>query len=79
MAKGLIEQGWDGFRQSVVPANASAVQVVEMRKAFFAGAAHLFAQAMLRLDPGTEPTEEDLAMLDGVHAELLAFALSVRG
>lgn len=79
MAKGLIEQGWDRFRQGVVPPNASAVQVVEMRKAFYMGAGFLLAQVMLHLEPGEEPTEADMAMMDAVHAELLAFTESVRG
>jgi hypothetical protein len=79
MAKGLIAEGWEQFREQVVPPNASSVQVDETQKAFYAGASFLLSQVMLRLDPGNDPTDEDLAMLDGIHEELVAFARSQRG
>jgi len=75
MAKGLMEEGWELYRK-VIPAQASEVQVTETRTAFYAGASHLFAQVMLRLDPDKDPTDGDLAVLDGIHEELVAFARS---
>jgi hypothetical protein len=36
----LVEAGWLGFRWFVLPPDASQLQVEEMRKAFFGGAAH---------------------------------------
>jgi len=77
MAKGHIETGWDTYRQKVVPPNASAVQVSETRKAFYAGASFLLAGVLLRLEPGPGITEGDMAMMTGIHDELMAFAESL--
>lgn len=79
MAKGLMAEGWESFREKVVPKNASEVQVRETHQAFYAGAAYLFTRLMLEYGPGKDPTDEDLAMMDGVHAELVAFARSKGG
>lgn len=38
MALNSLENEWQGFAKMVLPANASAVQRAEMRKAFIAGA-----------------------------------------
>lgn len=69
----IIQAGWVSYRRVVMPANCSAVQVDETRKAFYAGAQHLIASMMRTLDPGEEPTSEDLARMDHIHAELAAF------
>ena len=76
MAKGHIEAGWQGYWSVVLPASASAVQVSETRKGFYAGAAYLLAHLMKVLDPGTEPTEADLALMENIAAELDAFGES---
>ena len=52
----LIEVGWIALRLSVIPLDASAVQLSEMRMAYMAGAQHLFSSIMHALDPDTEPT-----------------------
>jgi len=80
MAKGLMEEGWELYRK-VIPAQASEVQVTETRTAFYAGASYLFAQMMLRLDPDKDkdPTDGDMAVLDGIHEELMAFVRSKGG
>jgi len=65
---------WEQYRRKAVPKNASEVQVRETHQAFYAGASGLFAQMVLRLDPDKDPTDGDMAVLDGVHAELVAFA-----
>lgn len=69
----IIEAGWVGLRAMAVPANASDVQIDEMRSAFFAGAAHLFSCIMRTLDPGEEPTETDMRRLDMIQQELDSF------
>ena len=69
----LIEAGWQGLRRSAVPANAPAVQLEEMRTAFFAGAQHMFSSVLRVLDPGDEPTEADLTRMDKIDAELRQF------
>lgn len=69
----IIEGGWEGFRLAVLPDHAPDIQRTEMRKAFFAGAQHLFASIMSILDPGSEPTERDLKRMGLIHQELEAF------
>jgi hypothetical protein len=69
----LIEAGWVSLRLAAVPDDASALQLEEMRNAFFAGAQHLFGSIMTMLEPDAEPTEADLARMDLIAAELDGF------
>lgn len=69
----IIEGGWVGFSLAVLPEGVSQTQVDEMRKAFFAGAHHLFSSIMSVLDPGHEPTARDLRRMDQIYEELQAF------
>ena len=70
----LIEAGFEAMRlANVIPPDAPPVQVREMRKAFFAGAQHLFSSVFSFLKPGEEPTDKDLARLDQVANELAQF------
>lgn len=66
----LIEMGWQALRITVLPPNASQIQLEEMRVAFFAGAQHLFATIMRTLDPGTDPTAADLNRIELIDKEL---------
>lgn len=77
MATDRIAQAWESYRRDVVPATASAVQVQECRRAFYAGAQGLLTALLTALDPATEPTERDLRLMDDVHTELLLFGLGV--
>jgi len=70
----LIEAGFAILRQQAIPPDASPTQIIEMRKAFFAGAQHLFGSIMSFLEPGQEPTEKDAERLDQVANELAQFA-----
>lgn len=74
-----IGAGWDKYRLEVIPIDASRTQVEETRNGFYAGAWHLLACVMSALEPGTEPTDADLKLLDEIQAELQAFAASKRG
>jgi hypothetical protein len=70
-APGLIASGWQDFRRlSLLPIGAGAVQTQECRRAFYAGAIHLFHSLLRQMDGEREPTEADLAVLDGVKAEI---------
>jgi hypothetical protein len=69
----IIELGWLSYLAVVIPADAGDVQVSESRLAFFAGAQHLFSSIMNILDPGTEPTEQDLRRMDRINNELDEF------
>lgn len=70
----LVEAGWVGLRLAVIPPNASAVQLEEMRMAFFAGAQHLFSSLMNIMEEDAEPTEADLHKMELVDLELGEFA-----
>lgn len=69
----LIEAGWISMRLACIPLDAPAVQLSEMRMAFFGGAQHLFGSIMNVLEPGEEPTENDLKRFDLIDAELKLF------
>lgn len=75
----LIEAGWVSYRFLVMPSEVGAVQIDETRKAFFAGAHHLFGSIMTILEPDAEPTEADLRRMDLVHQELQKFMTDLRG
>ena len=72
----FVESGWQVMRLLVLPSNASDIQVSEMRKAFFAGAQHLFG-ALMSMVTGEDKAEDRrrLKLLDkelrAWHDELL--------
>jgi hypothetical protein len=69
----LIEAGWVGLRLALRLEDAPKTQLEEMRKAFFAGAQHLFSSIMTVLDEGSEPTEADMRRMSQISDELEAF------
>jgi hypothetical protein len=74
----LMEAGFVLFRHQCIPADASDIQIREMRKAFFAGAQHLHGSIMAALDPGTEPTEKDMIRMDQIYKELMEFSQEMK-
>lgn len=74
----LIEAGWAAFRAYCMAADATPVQVTEMRLAFMAGAEHLFASIMVGLESDGEPTADDLRRMDQIHIELAAFSTELQ-
>lgn len=77
MGRKYIEEGWKSYRSTVVPSNASDIQLKETRQAFFAGVAILFEVLMMDLDPGKEPTDEDMRRMDDLHAEIDEYGQSL--
>jgi hypothetical protein len=69
----LIEAGWVGLRIAADLINAPPDQLSEMRKAYMAGAQHLYSSMMTLLDEGEEPTEADMRRMALIDAELRAF------
>jgi len=65
---------WETYAMKIIPSNASAVQVQETRRAFYAGGLLLFTVIMTMLDEGEEPTEADLGKMDDIKAEFDAWA-----
>ena len=70
----LIEGGWIALQMFALPADAPAIQVQEMRMAFFAGAQHLSASIMSVMEQGDEPTADDLRRMELIQTELDLFA-----
>lgn len=72
-----IQQEWESFRDEVIPDDAPNIQIIEMRRAFYAG-----AQAVLNLQiaiTGPEISEDaGAAIIEGWHDELRIFADQVR-
>ncbi len=69
----LIEAGWLSLKVTIISANAPQIQIEEMRKAFFAGAQHLFSSILSILEPDAEPTEKDLRRMSQISQELNDF------
>lgn len=69
----LIEAGWISMRLACLDLNAPAIQLQEMRMAFFGGAQHLFSSIVNILDSGEEPTAKDLERYDLINNELQEF------
>lgn len=69
----LIEAGFEMLRFSAIADDAPMIQIEEMRMAFFAGAQHVFASIMSILEPGAEPTDNDLGRMTAIQTELDEF------
>lgn len=70
----IIEAGWASLCALAIPPDAPPVQINEMRRAYMAGAQHLWATVLTILEPGSEPTAKDLARMDLISRELDTFA-----
>ena len=66
----LIYEGWNQYAEHVLPTNVSRVQCQETRRAFYAGAAHLWDSFIRSLGPGEEADPPELALADGVQREI---------
>lgn len=77
----IIEGGWVGFKMAVFPSGGlSNIQHDEMRKAFFAGALHLFTSILNVLEDGTDATAVDLTpRMSMIHEELERFEKELLG
>lgn len=74
----LIADAWRDFEIQVVPLNASDVQRVETRRAFYQGANAMFTGIVGMLEPGKDPTEKDLRKMDEIQAEIDQFMGDLR-
>ena len=69
----LLATSWEGYRQMVVPPNASAIQVQETRQAFYGGATVIMTLIMGSLGKDEEATEAELKVLEDLDAEIREF------
>lgn len=69
-----IKQGWEGFKEAVIPKNASKGQIEDMQKAFYGGATIVLA--LMTAISDEKVTEEDaLKRLSSYHKEIDNFYL----
>jgi len=73
-------EGWESYRDKVVPKDAGEIQVRETMTAFYAGAARLFSFLVGIGDAGWNPTqmEIDADKLDGLYREIFSFPDTLR-
>lgn len=74
----LVEAGFVSLRIAAMSPAAPQLQIDEMRLAFFAGAQHVFTSIMTMLDPGEEPTDNDVRRMSLIDNELQAFIREYR-
>ena len=75
----LIEVGWLSLRHSALSPKLSEQQMGEIRKVFFAGAAHLYGSIMGFLEGGEEPTANDERRMELIATEIEEHFKSMRG
>jgi hypothetical protein len=71
--KRLVEESWRSYRLRVIPPDASRTQLLECRRAFYAGAHGLLRGILGILEPGAEATDADLRTMDSIQMELDEF------
>ena len=67
-----IQQAWESYLCEVIPADASPVQIEEIRRAFYAGAVS-FCSIVVNLDDEDLSPYAALAMFNGLVDELKQF------
>lgn len=73
MTEQTIEDVWMTYRVQVIPKDASRLQLVESRRAFFAGAAGLFG---LVVDASENSEDSAVQAFDRFSKELRDFAIN---
>lgn len=78
MKRQLMAEQWDQFARAVLPKETSAVQRQEMRRAFYAGGHAILFRLVAVLAPDTEPTAEDIQVLEDIYQEMNAFGEAIQ-
>jgi hypothetical protein len=65
---------WEHYAEQVIPKTAPPMQLREMKRSFYAGAATMLSLTSGGFDADSEPTELDVAWLESIHQELVQFA-----
>jgi hypothetical protein len=66
-------EAWNDYSDKFIPKEAPAIQLNEMKKAFYAGAEILLFKMIIAFAPESEPTEADLQIMDDLHTEIKKF------
>lgn len=73
----FIEQEWLRYKPGVMPKDAGPTQIIQSRRAFYAGAQALFGIVTGFLSPGDKATSADIVNMESLLAELDDFARMV--
>lgn len=74
-----IAKAWNSYYEKVlVPVGAGRVQIIECRRAFYAGANALFGGIFENLTPGSEAEPADEQMLSDYQDEIEAFGEDIK-
>ena len=68
-----MDRAFHLYRERVLPQDISNTQLIETRRAFYAGAWALLTELSVMFDAGSEPTESDHAKMVSIEAELKRF------
>jgi hypothetical protein len=68
-----VSEMWNIFAKQVMPDGASATQMIEMRRAFYAGAFAIHTAQTVGVGDDSVSEEQGMAYLSAVDAELRAF------
>lgn len=66
----LINMMFAGYQAAIIPPDASPVQVLEYKRAFYAGCRMMLDLLMEASDPGEDVTVDDEALMKAVDKEL---------
>lgn len=69
-----VAESFDTYRAKVLPADASDVQVVECRRAFYAGAYFMLMNGLYNVGDEATSEEDGIAVLEELKAECETFA-----
>lgn len=73
-ARKLLAEGWASYFKAVYPIGVSDAQRQECERAFYAGASWFFSAVAVLSDGGSEATDADVTILNGMVDEMDAFA-----
>lgn len=68
-----VAESFATYRAAVLPPNASAVQVLECQRAFYAGAYFLLMGTLFNIGDESTPEDDAIAQLEAIKAECEAF------
>jgi len=73
----IIKDSWEEFVKSGMPKNSSTTYIDDMRCAFYAGAANLFATLFVRVEDPTVTNEQGADFLAGIQQEISDYLLGI--
>lgn len=74
-----IKKLWDKYHAEAIPANAPLIQIVETRRAFYAGAASLFMTMIEETKQNEMDEEKGTIYLAEINAEIDQFGQDLLG